>query len=562
MLELDLVESEDTVKGNYFDGAIRFTDDDGVIHPLVRWNMQTYEKVSRINSEKDGRSIIAPVNAFFATLTNDEQKKLYRYYESMHKLVREMSLSDLRDPQSRSNFITQMYLLTDKVFLRMNVPQRLFAFTQTDMFIYPNLGDCGKDPHHSKQKTFLEKEYSELTAVGLFCKIIAPIWGSMIMMFERSMLNSVYKEYFSQQIVDGVLNGDCFSEIYERFLFYVENRVTKCLKENDARKTGSAISSFILSRSKLTTDDFLDIVNTTLIVKKLVRYDCIQTLQDGSPPNLMVYVDREIKEIVEAGLSSLRKKIKELPQREPPTRGGEENNTSVIDHISKMSSKTADIPVFVAVAAETWDLPVLLEKSGVNVDHWNRLSAYYDRNPYPVNPLAISLMASFIGKQIKGSRLIDYFPFRLTSKFTAMVQLYMADHKLINLIPFMSCQKPETLENFRISLTGSRILASYQNISEYVECKNRYFGYAEKTVQNPNERGRPLTQKINFEEQITRLISWVVEEPHLCNMPGWFWDEYPISTDPIVGKECPLDESIPAELYKYYLLFHSGTRTF
>ena len=562
MLKIELVEHEGSVKTNYFDAAIVYINADGVEKPHIRFDIQTYEKVSRINSEKEGRSILSPVNAFFATLTVEEEERLYTFYDTMRKIVTETGRLDITDPLTRSNLIEKMYLQVDKVFLRMDIPARLIEFTNTDFFVYPDLGKAGKDPHHSDKMTFREKEYAELTALSIFCKIMAPVWGGLIMVFEQSPINSVYKEYFAQQIVDGILNSDSFTTIYDRFLYYANNLVAKLLKENDARKTGSALSSFILSRSKMTSDDFTDLVTATVVVKKLVRYDCVQRLQDGSPPNTMVYIDREIKEIVEANLSSLRKKIKELPQRDLPSRGGEENNTSVIDHISKISSKTADIPVFVANAAMLWDCPILLNKSGVNKVHWEALCEYYDRNPYPVNPLAISLMASFIGKQVKGSRLIDYFPFRLINRFTAMVQLYLAERGLTDIIPFLTCLKPDAVVDRPISLIGSRIMSMYQTIPEYLECKDLYHGYSEKSSQNPNERGRPLTQRISFEEQITRLMEWIVEETHLCNVPGWFWEHYPISSDPIVGKDCPLAATIPAQLYRFYLMFHSGNRPF
>ena len=562
MIEIDLVPTDAAVKSNFYEGAIRYITQDGEEKPLVRFDMQTYEKVSRINSEKEGRSILSPVNEFFKQLTDEEQSKLYDYYATMRRLVDEMGRKNISDPNIRAKLIERMRSATERTFQRIDCVNRLMTFTTTDYFIYPDLTSAGKDPHHSEKKTFLEKEYAELTAMSLFCKIMSPIWGAMVVVLEQSNLNSVYKEYFTHQIVEGVLTHSGFENIYDRFWYYAETLVNKQLKENDARKTGSAISSFILSRSKMTADDFLDIVVATVIVKKLVRYDCIQKLQDGSPPNMMVYVDREIKEIVEAGLSSLRKKIRELPQREAPTRGGEENNTSIIDHISKLSQKTADIPVYVAVMAEKYDQYILLEKSGVNRDHWEKLSEYYNRNPFPVNPLTISIMSSFIGKQIKGSRLIDYFPFRLIARFTAMLQLYLAQKGLINIVPYLSCMKPDVPNETTLSLTASRILASYQTSAEYEACKKIFRGYSEKTIFNPNDRGKPQVQRISFEDQITRLVSWMVEEQHLCNVPGWFWEHYPITSDPIVNKDCPIDEILPIELYQFYLMFHSGDRQF
>ena len=156
MLDFTLVPQLDITKTNFMDLLVVFTPDSGPSddYPPVRFNIQTYEKISKTNQKAGGESIMEPANVFVSQLSTDEQLHLYNYYKDMYDSIAKLSSEIITNNIRCSERSDKWHLLTRRVMTRLDIPTKLLRCAESDYFLYPDLTDAGSAPHHSKDMTF------------------------------------------------------------------------------------------------------------------------------------------------------------------------------------------------------------------------------------------------------------------------------------------------------------------------------------------------------------------------------------------------------------------------
>ena len=533
--------------------------------PDITFEIRTYQKIAedkpeKGNSKEDntgiGDKILLPLNMFFETLSEEEQARLYEMYASSHDILRHLKMETLRDTQNKIQDVIY------KTINKLDLVDRMITFCRQPAFVYPDLEDVGNKPHHSAEKTFLEEEYIELTAISILCKMLMPIWGEFIQRLSLIDANTNQREKLALDLIEPTLEKSTFGPIYRKLFSLITSVTAEIRKNYDKQTIGGANTAYVLTHGGGVDDRmFNEIVMAAIIVKRMASYECFATLREGKPPNAMVYIDNGIRNTTDTKIKGMRKDLKTMPHR-PLANHESEDNSSIIDHTSKTSKKPIDVPILVTKLAELWGIPKLLVETKTPLDVFDKAMAYYMSNSFDVNPIAQAMVASFVGTRFGGSKCLQYLDVYQYYQLVTMLQVYLIRIGKVELAALASSISSTTLNEGILSPMGMRLRTTGKSGDEYIRMMEVIKGFIEKPG-IPVGRGKGSSKKvepvrIDFTNHIQRMIEWLTDYTHSENMAPALWDFAKVENRPIPGSDCRYDENIIRHLCDFYLRFHEG----
>lgn len=524
----------------------------------ITFSMKTYEKIARDNEGNIGDHILLPINLFFETLTFDEQKDIYDLYAYSRSIMATMNRDNRREVQDA---------LQERIFntaRRLNLSEKMIAFCKTDRFVYPDLSTVGTLPHHSPAKTFLLQDYVEITAISLLSKMMVPIWGEFIKELADMDVSNHQRENIAFELIEVTLESGAFERIYGKLYNTLSTLIQERRKMMDKKAIPSGVtSSYIITHNGIDDQMFESIVMATIVVKRMATYECFTRLRDGNVPNAMVYIDDGIKRTADTRIQSMRRDMSSLPRRELPAHDTEDNS-SILDHASRISKKPIDVPIFVQTAVTNWELPKMVVELDTPEDVFASACDYYLTNSFDISPLCQAMIASFIGTRFGGSKCIGYLPPRVYQQLVVLLQIFLIRQEMYDLASLITAKTSTTpIEGSSTSL-ATRIHTNLKS-SEYLQCQTLFKGFLEKPVNDfvKKSTGRkPEVDRIDFVSQINRMVEWLTRYTHSENMAPALWEFSKQENRPIVGSECRYDENTIRNLCRFYLIFHGGSRPF
>lgn len=526
--------------------------------PDLVFPIWTYQKIADGKVGADnvavGDSILLPANLFFESLSFKEQKMLYEMYRDVKSKIDDITPENRREYQD----IIQDIIFT--TFRSIKLDEKTIAFCNGTIIPYPNLKNVGNEPHHTKEKTFLDHDYRQVTAIAILAKIMVPIWGEFIGKLERIKIKVHQRVQAAYELIEPTLEDDDYERIYQKISNTIHSIVTDVRKAIDKKPQTTASTSFILTHSGVDDHMFESMVLGAIIVKSLAIFGCMTMQTDGNPPDVMVYVYDAVKRGIEARIKNMRDEMKTLPKREIANHDSEDNS-SIIDHISQTSSKSIDVPILVMTAVDKWEIDKLLEEYDIPLDVYQSAVNYYATNVFGVNSLCTALMASFIGTRFGGSKCLNYLPPHLYQKIVVIMQIFLIRNNLTDLAALTSSLTSAAPVDGVGSPLRMRIEANYQS-EEYDLCKETFKGHLDKPIQvlgkRPGKAKRNVdVDRIDFVNHVKKMIEWLVRYTHTENMAPALWEFSKRETRPIHGSECQFDEFIIQHLCRFYLMFHA-----
>lgn len=561
MLTILRVQPPNSAIVTFLNAAVSLRHPDGkavVDKPDIQFSISTYQKIARNNESGEGDQILLPINLFFATLTFDEQVSIYEMYTFSRDVIGSVNKDNRREIQAA------LQQRISSLVRELKLDERLIAFCTTERFIYPDLSTVGTLPHHSPAKTYMLHDYIEITAISLFSKMMVPIWGEFIEKLSDMGVSPHQREDIVFSPVEPSLEYGAFERIYGKLSYTLHNRVEELRKTLDKRAIPSGVtSSFIITHNGIDDQMFDSIIMATIIVKRLSTYECFARSKDGNIPNAIVYIDDGIKRTADTRIQAMRRDMDTLPRREL-TPHDTDDNSSILDHASKVSKKPVDDPIFVQTAAVEWEIPRLIVDTDTPVDVLNSAADYYQSSAFDISPLCQALMASFVGTRFGGSKPIGYLSPRVYQHLVVMLQIFLIRNEMYDLASLVSSKtSPLPSESVTNSMT-SRIQSNLKS-PEYLQCQTIFKGYLERPVHSflrkPGARKQEV-DRIDFTNQITRMVEWLVRYTHSENMAPALWEFSKLENRPLLGSECYYDENTIRNLCKFYLIFHSDKRPF
>ena len=542
-------------------------------YPDLTFSIKRYNKISNSKPttgmdprhellvNETGDHVLRPINLFFQTLNEREQIKIYDLYAFSYTIIQKMTMMNRRELLDK---------IQDKVFNVINqlkLAERMIRFCKTDVFRYPPLDSVGLEPHHTVEQTFNLDEYYELTAIAVMSKMMVPIWGEMISVIEvmeNSYKNrSILRDNILFDMLESSLEDGPLERVYSKLMNYLKINVSTYRERSDKDSSlggSGASTSFILAHSPFDDEMFEKAVMAVVISKRLASYDYYKRKDDDpGPPDIMIYINEGIKTTAAQLISDMRKYMSIMPHHELPAHDVEDNS-SIIDHISRTSRRSMDVPIVVSILTEKYEIDRLIEENQIPRDLFEAAARYYDNNGFEISHLTQSVMASFIGTRLGGSKCLGYLKFGLQARIVAIIQIVLIRHDLIDLAALLSSRSSEEEPETTASTLSTRIKANLKMSAEYNECLTLFKGYIQKPVNNflkkPNSRKEEY-DRIDFTNLIVKMEDWLIQTTHLENMAPVLWDFANTPTRPISGSPCVFDETIIQKLCRFYLMYHS-----
>ena len=450
--------------------------DDGILDlSKIYFYIDTYKKLAKDPIEM-WDLLLSPANNFLAYLNEEDSKLLCLFYIDARKIIDEELIMLRRQLTDVATTIgNKLYDLSDQIGL----PEKLVYYCKNYDLPFPDLSYAGTRVGQDREEmTFKAEEYYQLMAISILCKLLGPIWGDLIY-HSLQDIDTLQKESHCVGIILPVLEKEQFKPVSNKLYYYVSSIV------NTALSSSYNNASFSAALGGFSTKRIHDAVYSVLLVKRYVNVDFFK--QNG---NLMVWTSTCAKSTVTTLIQTLNKKchvMKRIDISDGPDRGGdEESNVSVLEHSSRVTTVTADVPVLIKIAVRNTikDICIDCEVSELEL---KLAMTHYTANPIQVSVLNRVLVGLLLGNRLGGAKGLKYLSHLDFTKLVAVTQLYMANHIQTSLVHLLTASTPSLLspteENQKRHVSDearnidARINNLFNQSGEYRDCE-KTFPYA------------------------------------------------------------------------------------
>lgn len=539
---------------------ITFNDEDGVIlSDAPAFDISTFRKATR-HAATIG-SICDLNNKFFHSLPLKNQKALYEYFVQMKTRLGGVTRSTLQES------VRGMADLTEKVFLDLKIPDRLLEFVEHIGLEFPSLAGKGSRIQDTDKKTFTRDEYPQVTAVSLLCKILCPIIGQAIQVFQPPVCGKEDKELFTFDLFEPVLSAphSKFHPIYSKLRFFLEDTIrTELEKMKKNPNNRNSTHTFAMADRGFCEKHFRDLVCAIIMAKKLASFDLFESDSPDKIPNIVTYVWVVVSETAVSKMSTIQGAANKMPRFEPSSVGSGEDNTTLLENTARISKDAFDLGSMVEVGVEIM-MPRILKDFDIDQGLFDAGMKWYGKNMIMPSPFNRALIASLLESYIGGSPMLLRLHMTYYAMLLVVTQQTLIKRGFWDLAVLLSCHTPVTAEPAPISTTAQRIMSSYDKTIEFSEAKKLCPGFSEKIIVGRSERGRKTqtTEHISLESQLQRLMGWCIEYPHFYNMPTAYWKQCPVEYEnrPAQGSRISLVENIMRDVCSFFVQCHGTHET-
>lgn len=519
------------------------------VHPLRR------------SSGEDGdgiQSLCDIANSFFSFITDEAEWLFFRYFKESFRLLGEMKKATADTYQA---FKEDLTTLTQTTFIdNFDLFKAVMEFIPTLDIVIPDMKDKGTRVKDSPEKTFGPTQYPLVHGVSLVCKLLVPVIRQSLEIF-KFFCGTESRELYTYEIIEPVFTHpqSGFKEIYEKIHFYIMSEAQKALKNQKNKNPGRNTNYvFSMTNQGFCKDRFLDYVEAVIMCRKLVSFDFFSTNKADKKPDIMVYICGGVARTVDSKLSAFHKNTQVMALFDVKESSRGEDNTSQIEHGSRISKVPCDVNKTVEVSLEN-AIPRILFDLEIDESLFYKGLKFYESNPINQSIFNIALTSSLLSQYIGGSSMIYRLRSPQFTKLIMIVQLKMVEWGLFNIIPFMSCFGVEEKSSEISSV--SMVNKNFEKLAEFNEFKRLCPGTSERIL-TAAEMGKATkaqtTEIVSVTTQVSTIVNWCIDLVHRYNLPPFLLDM--LSTDEITvqnGQVIPLDAHLSKNICRYFVNCHS-----
>lgn len=512
----ELKELTSTNNPQYF--AITFVGDSNQ-QGTINASRKTYQKIIGSNYRRS-------VNEFFKTLSVEEQKVLFFYYEEMIKQIWSINKDNI------VSVIDLMESYTTSVLGKLDIIGKLDTFVNNNQNIpFPDLSKIGLRDRDSKEMTFYLEEYKQLTGFCILCKLMGPIWGELIAHLQtgdKNITNNENREPYCLRLIISLIENSIYNTVYQKLTNYMITIIKRYVNFNDVDSN----IIFVMANSGMSEDRYYEVVIATVIVKKLVPYNIWDGPIDAltgikSVPDIMRHIASSTRDNGENKYRSLNSSSS-IMTRFQPSDQDDDKDKSYFDIGALISRNTADTPTIMTVGFAS-DVKRFLKTNNIDPAVFESMADFYYRKRVGISPFNKAIMASILVRYLNNpSVVLKHLSFADYTKLIILTQMIMVKTcpMILSLIPFVSSEYSEK-EADEYS-TVDRILLS-DRIKDNT-CFQTFPGSVGNVIVEYNNgihTGKIKKTKestITIKTQIGMMLTWLVEHKHQICMPTELWE--------------------------------------
>lgn len=506
------------------------------------------------------------INPFFDTLELEEQSALFTYFVDMKQGLSELTKANIQQK------IMEFSNNTSKLFNNLNLPERILTYTKTHGFPFPDLSDAGTRAHDTEAMTFRLPDYIVITAICILCKIMTPVWGELFVKLkttgDHALTGTENRELYCAEILEGLLERCIFTPVYNRLLTYIYVATDSKLKYN----VESNNTKFVLSRMGISLDRFKDMMVAMILVKKMATYNILVNVNNPlETPNLMRNINAAVKETTEGKVKHWHSETTIMPRWElQENMSDDEDNTSVLDHTSRLSTKTADFPIIATIGIET-STSRYIKELNIPRSVFDEACDYYQFKNVNINVYNKALIASVLVTRIGGSSvLLNYINIKEYISLLVITQILLLRSKpAILSLAYLLTSNDTLTDTDSVEYTSLKNrLTSFKNSHQtFKVCRDLFPSSVyqlQPIYQNdiPTAKSKLKMISHKFETQVSILLNWMLSHEHKVVMAPSLVEYFNLEKEIVSnGNIVKIEYNHAIDLCNFFTELHSSTLT-
>lgn len=495
--------------------------EDGILNlDKIYFCIDTYKKLAT-DPQEVWDALLKPANSFLAHLSDVDTRLLCLFYIDVRKIIDEELIV------LRGNLADVATTIGNKLYdlsAIIDLPAKLIYYCKNYDIPVPDLSYAGMRVGQDREEmTFRELEYYRLMAISILCKLLCPIWGDLTYRTIKE-IDTMQKETHCVGVITPLLRTELFNQVNDKLYKYIATIV------DTAMSVSYANASFTATIGGFSKNRFHDSVYAMILVKRYVNVDLYTP--DG---NLMVWTSTCAKQSFNSLLGTLNKKchvMKRVDISDGPDRGDEESNVSVLEHSSRVTTVTADVPVLIKYGV-LMAIPSICREYHISDLDLRTAMSYYQQNPVQVTLLNKILVAVLIGNRIGGARGLKYLNHLDYTRLVAIAQIYVANQLHSPLVHLITATTPALLdprpENQKTTsnIVDTRINMVFKESKEFRDCENA-LNYAIDNISMVSVlmKIKDNITKYNHQANTAPSVSTMMEEDPLIKGSLLEYDEF------------------------------------
>lgn len=367
-----------------------------------------------------------------------------------HIVVGSLALINKKiEEQAASNqLVTDIIPEIGRIIVEMDLASDLHSKIKTvaDQLPLGNFDGIGSRAQDKKELTFKREDVVELMTLVLFCKLLSPVFGSIMFHMINQGTETKTKESKVIDIVKPILSTR-FNYIYHRLQTYIKH-TAKNFKED--------MTSIYHGVTNIT---IRDTILANLLIRNFINIDVYK--EDG---NLMTFVSVIIKKTIDAQQNVMGND--KFMTRKDMSGDLEDANRAQIEVDSISSKRTADDRIIVEGYSQNL-CESLIGHFGLSRTEYNRMLKLSAKRPIPVHKANFFITSNIFSKYLGGGRS----PKLLGSKYMSSLLIFtrmLAESLGLNEVARLMTATPTD----NVISEQSRITLAWKSSPNYKQLRN------------------------------------------------------------------------------------------
>jgi hypothetical protein len=432
------------------------------------FRVKTYSKLGIKQGPQGWDTFYGLTNKMLAELSQNDQERLYEFYQKARDLLTAIKLETLRETILALR-VEVLALVRDTELL-----QHAVDFVEKSDIPYPNLDAIGKRVQDREDLTFRLPEYKVLTALSLVCKTLSPVWGDFVVQ-TSDYVETMVKEMHCYTTLLPVIEHPVFSKVATKLIAYVNNQHATTTDHNQRYVVQDSFDmGFITSHAGFGEDRLRLHIVSMLFIKKLAIYDplpVVDITENKSVPDIMKYISSGINMTCGTAIGTLQRASKTMVRITPTDRDARDSDsTTALEAEAMISDKPYDTTALIRYGV---DLTVdrLRKSMGVPATVFKSAVAEYMKNRPSITSYGKLVLGMLFQDSIGGAKSLLYLDAMRMAQLITLAQVHMIKtNQPDHLIHFLSAQNSGIVREDYGSSAGQQIRLTYESSYEYRQC--------------------------------------------------------------------------------------------
>lgn len=484
-------------------------------------SLLVFEPMKQLSRKVSWHAIFDPVNGFLSVSDLELQIAYAKIILSMRYIITANLQEDTTALPSSDTLNGTTKRLSELVIAfadQTHVTDKLVNYTATlPLQINPK---AGERPQDNVKKTFFRKDYEQLLALAILCKMLAPIFN---LFFEvcKNRIDPEVVDFHCASIIRPMI-CKYWSDLENKIFELISDSITRIM-ENSSCKVLSNVNGGVTAVTTIQS------VYSRILSKRFV-------VLDTSSGSIVTYLSSTAAYHADS-ITKANTKNKSVKEFLPPSDSGDGDagNKSNLEVQSRPTIMTADTPIIVKAAMK--DLDRFIVNYELDADAIKASSAFYMDNPVPFNDINTYLITNVLGSYLCGARTVEYLSASDLAEIVPILQCYLIKSGLFDLAHLVSSQIGGAKN--QQSLAEHRLLVGWDGAPMYSKCAKIF---------------NCSVGDISWNTQLFNIVVDITQNKYVYNTAPYIWQMMgsEIANGYVIETKETIIEDICSVLYSIY----------